>query len=461
MSTKISCSECIKKQEEIYRLREEIQRLKAKLRYQEQKNKQGYFGSSTPSSKKPIKKNTQDENPNKNGGAKKGHPGNGRSSFTEEEADRIEVIDCKEKLCSDCILELEKMGSRNRSVLGFKQSELEKILYKLQRCRCPRCKRIFTAQAPQVLPRFLLDNELLTHIACEHYIDGIPMGMLAKKMDINNGALFGDMHHLADLLKDIPNKFIEQYRQAPVKFADETSWRNDGQNGFSWLFSTPKISVYRFRPTRSSIVVKEVLGTDPLPGTLNVDRYNGYNKAPCKIQYCYEHLRRNIEDLQKEFPDNLEIEEFNNTVIPLLSEAMGLRSRNISDDEFYQQAKQLKSKIINEMDKSAHHAGIQNIQSIFRDYSHRLYHWADNRDVPADNNFSERSFRRLVISRKISFGSQSEKGAKTREIIMSVLHSLQKQYPNDYKDRFKACLNKLAYNPQMDPFKFLFPDDSS
>ncbi|MFH1562568.1 MAG: transposase [Nitrospirota bacterium] len=32
-----------------------------------------------------------------------------------------------------------------------------------------------------------------------------------------------------------------------------------------------------------------------------VDRYNGYNKVPCEIQYCYAHLLRNVEDLEKQF----------------------------------------------------------------------------------------------------------------------------------------------------------------
>ena len=173
-----------------------------------------------------------------------------------------------------------------------------------------------------------------------------------------------------------------------------------------------------------------------MPGVLVVDRYGGYNKAPCDIQYCYEHLRRPIEDLLKEFPKSKEIKDFVNKVVPLLSQAMGLRSQDISDDEFYKKASQLKSNIIHEMNKSAKHAGIQNIQSIFQEYSHRLYHWADNRDIPAENNYSERGFRRLVISRKISFGSQSDKGAKTREILMTVLHSLRKRYPDDYRNKF-------------------------
>jgi hypothetical protein len=45
----------LKKQQQIDRLREENARLKERLRYQERNAREGAFGSSTPSSKIPIK----------------------------------------------------------------------------------------------------------------------------------------------------------------------------------------------------------------------------------------------------------------------------------------------------------------------------------------------------------------------------------------------------------------------
>ena len=100
-------------------------------------------------------------------------------------------------------------------------------LYKLHRCRCPLCKRTFSAKAPEVLPRFLLNNELLTHIAGEHYVDGIPVGLLEQKLNINNSTLFEAMHHLAKLFKDVPQRLIQDYRQTFVKFADEIPLKRD------------------------------------------------------------------------------------------------------------------------------------------------------------------------------------------------------------------------------------------
>ncbi len=154
-----------------------------------------------------------------------------------------------------------------------------------------------------------------------------------------------------------------------------------------------------------------------------MDRYKGYNKSPCNIQYCYAHLLRNVQDLQKEFPDKQKVNKFVQAFAPLLAEAMNLRALPISDEEFYQRASKTKEEIIKLVNSEANHLGIQNIQNIFRENQDRLYHWSASRAVPADNNFAERELRPLVMVRKVSFCSHSDAGAKTREILMTVLKS--------------------------------------
>ncbi len=68
-----------------------------------------------------------------------------------------------------------------------------------------------------------------------------------------------------------------------------------------WLFATPDLSIFQFGKSRSSKVPQAVFGKDPLPGKLVVDRSAGYNKVPCEIQYCYAHLLREVQNLEKEF----------------------------------------------------------------------------------------------------------------------------------------------------------------
>ena len=62
------CRECLKKQQKINELTEEIASLKGKLRYQERSAKEGAFGASTPSSKVLIKANALSERQARRGG---------------------------------------------------------------------------------------------------------------------------------------------------------------------------------------------------------------------------------------------------------------------------------------------------------------------------------------------------------------------------------------------------------
>jgi hypothetical protein len=310
---------------------------------------------------------------------------------------------------------LEAKGTRARSGIDCQPVRRVTVVYRLEHKHCPQCGRSVRARAPGVLPKSLYGNQLLTHVAA--------------------------------------------YRQAPVKHADETGWRTGGQNGYAGLFATPALRLFRFRKTRRAEVVREVFGPDPLPGVLVVDRYSAYTVVRCLLQYCYAHLLRTVEDLEKDFPDNAEIRSFVAALAPLLASAIALRPSPIRDRQFYRQAAPIKAPILEVTHREARHPAIQRVQDIFRENPERLCHWADDRRVPADNNLAQRDLRPLVIARTISFGSQSDAGARTRETLMTVLHSLKKRRP-DAATVFKAALDKLAESPHLDPHGLLFSPDS-
>ncbi len=455
------CEGCFQKQIKIDALTEENKQLKAKLKYLERKEQEGYFGSSTPSSKVPIKANATEENQRKRGGAKKGHRGHGRQSFDESQADHIIQLDSELRdRCPQCGGSLEYRGTETRSVIDIASLQPQKTLYVLPRQYCPRCRQAFQPHPPGVLPKTLFGNQLVATAATMHYLHGIPMGRICEQIGLDVGTLIKIFHRVAKLFSSIPSRLIEQYRQAPVKHADETGWPNDGHHGYVWLFATIKISIFLFRQTRSSSVPQEVFGKTPLPGTLVVDRYHAYNKAPCLLQYCYAHLLRDVEDVEKEFPDNSEVKNFVGTFASLLASAMNLRSLSITDAQFYEKSKEVKSQILQAVRDSAQHLAIRRIQEIFHENEQRLYRWADDRQIPADNNLAERNLRPTVIARKVSFGSQSEEGANTRGILMTILHTLKKQ-TSDPCSFLKTTLDHLAKNPTLDPFALLFPTDTS
>jgi len=89
-----------------------------------------------------------------------------------------------------------------------------------------------------------------------------------------------------------------------------------------------------------------------------------------------------------------------------------------------------------------------------------MYHWAHDRNVGAENNLAERTLRPLVIARKVSFRSQSDAGARTRQILMSVLLTLKERF-NDFQTCFKGALDQLAEDAAPHPYQLLFQQDPS
>jgi len=453
------CQQCLTKQRKINELEDEIVSLKAELRYQERTAKEGFFGSSTPSSKIPVKANSRKAHQRNRSGGKVGHEGHGRASICEKDADKVEKISTV-NICPDCGSTLEQKGTKVRTVIDCQPVKMKKIVYHLERKCCPKCKKLISARPPGVLSKCLYSNQLLAYVAVQHYIYGNTLGQIEKQTGIGYSSLVDAKHQLSKRLKDVPNTLIAAYRASKVKHADETGWRTNGNNGYAWLFCTPKISIFRIRRTRSASVPKEIFGERPVPGVLVVDRYNGYNKLPVEIQYCYAHLLRTVKDLEKDFPENAEIKSFVEALAAQLTNAISLRTLDITDRQFKRQATKIKNEILDIVNRQAKHPAIQKIQDIFREKANRLYHWADDRNVPADNNLAERELRPLVIARKISFGSQSDAGARTREILMTALHTLKKRIP-DVTTAFKSALDKLAEQADIDPYKAIFSFDSS
>jgi len=449
-----SCNNCLEKDIKIHDLIGEIERLKKIIQSQKRKQKEGAFGSSTPSSKIPIKENSKNENPNKNGGAKKGHKGHGRQKANKENADKFEYIYNENEICPECNSILEKKGYQDRSIIDTENQKPKKILYKCEKKRCPKCKKTYQSK-PKAFNNGLYGNNLIAQSCVMHYYHGIPIGRIEALLGVSGGTLFSIYHKIANILQKYEINLIDDYRKSIVKHADETGWRTDGKTGYAWIFCSDNTTIFQIKNTRSSSVPKAIFGDKELEGVLVVDRYNGYNKLKCKIQYCYAHLLRHVEDLGVEF-DCEEVQNYVSNMKYYLSQSMNLRNLKISDEEYYKKANEIKDEMIKLNETYYEHFGIQNLQEIFNKYKKRLYHWVDNRKIPPDNNRAERELRPTVIARKVSFGSQSEQGANTRSIIMSFLHTASKRIK--YKPLevwFKEMLDKVVENPSANCYELL------
>lgn len=453
-----TCQQCLAKQREIDRLTEENQRLRAKLAQQKRKDQEGFFGSSTPSAQVPVKANSTEENTKKRGGAKPGHTGHGRKPHAAEEADCIRTV-AVDPFCPACHAELIAKDVRQRSVLDIDPVTVKRVLYRLERKECPCCGVVVAATAPGVLPKGLLSNQLLTEIVDSHYVHGIPLGRVCARWQLNYGTVIQALHRLGALFVPVMEELKMDYRQAVVRHADETTWRTDGHSGYCWLFASEQVSLHLYRKTRSARVVEEVLGTAPLAGYLVVDRYAGYKRVGCQVQYCYAHLLREMKDLQAAFADEKEVAAYAERMSELVASAMRLQSSRPADEEYYHEAQRIRREIAEACIAPSHHLAVKRWQDFFVEEADHLYQWVEDRRVPCENNRAERELRPTVIARKVSHGSQGEEGAKTREVLMSVMQTLKKRVA-DPRQRFKEVLDQIAVNVGGKVSELLFHADA-
>jgi hypothetical protein len=117
---------------------------------------------------------------------------------------------------------------------------------------------------------------------------------------------------------------LTQARASPIVHADETAWRESGQNGYIWALITPEgIHYYHYEKSRESWVIKNLLGNS-FTGHLSSDFYAGYNIYPGKHQRCWVHLLRDLHKLKQIYPEDKAVQKWASGVRQLYDEGQSL-----------------------------------------------------------------------------------------------------------------------------------------
>ena len=131
-----------------------------------------------------------------------------------------------------------KKGAEQGSVLDIPLVKPEKIVFNLHKRYCSKCRKGFTPQPPGALLKSLFGNRPIATAINMHYVHGIPVERVCELLGLGSGSVSGIFQRVAGLFEDIPDKLVEDHLQSPVKHADETGWRTNGENGYVWLLAT-------------------------------------------------------------------------------------------------------------------------------------------------------------------------------------------------------------------------------
>ena len=252
--------------------------------------------------------------------------------------------------------------------------------------------------------------------------------------------------------KALVEELKQQIRGSPVVNGDETSWRENGQNGYVWSFSTDHLRYFVYRKSRASSVVTDVLG-EAFEGVVVSDFYGGYNAHLGMHQRCWVHLLRDIHELKEKHKKDQSLRKWAAKVKGIYERAKGYIGPSPKLTRVEQQAERVRRQreFEQELLKVCRpHLKKKRVQSRLCERIERflpeLFVFVADPRVPADNNAAERSVREVVVSRKISGGTRSAQGSEAKSILASLFGTWKLQG----QDFYQCCLRLLtAQNPTL------------
>jgi len=297
---------------------------------------------------------------------------------------------------------------------------------------CPSCQRQVIHPLEGELPFAPIGpNAKATALYLRHILK-VPYRKISEAM----GTLFGIHFVPASTLgfekraevnaRPIYQDLIQKIRVADLIHADETHWREDGENYWVWYAGNESLAVFRIDAHRTSEAAKSLLG-EKLDGLLVADAYAAYNAIECKggRQSCLSHLLRKSKEIGEELAliDGADARSvrFCKSLSVLFKEACAVvvpeqtgKRKKLAD--------QFRKKLAPICRKPLAFAKAETLRKRLiptsREYS-QLFTFIEHGGPPT-NNHAERALRPLVIFRKVCMGTRSATGSENISVFASL-----------------------------------------
>lgn len=425
----------------IAQLRERIVQLEVQLA---RANKNSGNSSKPPSSDitKPPAGGGRASSPRKIGG-QPGHPRHERPPFPPDQVDERKMHGLTQ--CPDC-------GSHDLKVLpepAYVMQQVELLLkpfqvteHVVQACLCLNCQRIQTGQLPAAIaatgligPRmmglllFMKGAMRSSYTAMEEFLDHVMglkvcRGYLAKVMARGSRALEAPVEELRSLLP-----------LQSVLNVDETGHKENGEGLWTWCFRAAQFVLFSIQDSRGSDVLMEFLGKE-FNGALGCDYFSAYRKfmgqMSGRIQFCLAHLIRDLKFLD-EHPEEI-MQIYARPILRAIRRMFHLIHEQVNNPvkDFQSKLEKQKKRIIVLAGNTAclspiewyvqkHYPEVFNMAERFRKHGEDYFTFITTPEIGPTNNLAEQALRFVVMDRRATQGTRSQKGRTFCERIWTVV----------------------------------------
>lgn len=355
--------------------------------------------------------------------------------------------------CPHCQNKLNQSNSSyERVVEDIPEIEVKKVIitrYTIQRQWCPHCQKEVHAEPENSLTGFRIGLNAIGLILFLKYNQRLPLAKISESLKCQYGLKIkpaGIQNILNQLKKKFQGeyeKIIEKVKKSKLKHADETGWKINGQNGWCWLFKTPKNVCYVIEETRGKGIAEKILGKNP-KGVLVRDDYGAYKKLEMEQQSCWSHLLRNSHDLAEKENVSREMTELHKELKDIFDEVGKIIEEPFLEEKRKEWHNKYHNKIFKIIGREYEPQDVKKIQTRIANQGDNLITAILHEGVPLTNNSAERQIRQVAVARKISGGSRSKEGARTQAVNMSITQTLALRGKSIFKG-FKSILQTPSH----------------
>src|SRR5438128_1344715 len=218
-------------------------------------------------------------------------------------------------------------------------------------------------------------------------------------------------------------------RRSPINQLDETGWRVAAHLEWLWVSVNADVTLYAILPGRGFAEAASIVGED-YAGFLNHDGWQPYYRFPQAFhQTCLSHLIRRCKDMIG--TASAAAARFPQTVRQLLWEGLALRDRYMRQEISTHGLRVATGRLAAEMDrlvsKTYRDAANRRLAKHLRHEQPWLFTFLHCPGIEATNNAAERALRPAVVARKTWGGNRTENGAKTQQMLISILTTCRQQ----------------------------------
>lgn len=296
---------------------------------------------------------------------------------------------------------------------------------------------------------------------------GVPqrkVSLIIKELtgiSVTQGALAQDAARRAEHLSPEHEQLRESIKESPIVHTDDTGWRVGGQAAQMMVFTTESgKTVYQIRLQHRNEEVREVLPSH-WEGTMVTDRgrsYDAWQFAGVKQQKCSFHVLGSIEAVLEDKQGRarwfgLRLKELTQQGVKLWND---LREGKIDEVTYREEAWDLQDAIDEHLrERSLVDPDNDRLRRELGKHNERgnLYRFLQDPSVPPTNNLAEQELRSPVIARKVSQCSKTWTGARSREVLQSIIRTEARRKPESLVETMREKFHdaRVRFQQAMSP----------